>query len=217
MDADTRWLLRLAVGCLAAMVFSFALLDAPLAACVQVHDTHPAIWNQILALLEYAMGIEPWRWLGTTVLVAGTVISRAVPRWHGAAKKWLLVTLAHFIASNLMIWGKHFSGRLRPHEWHGGAQWLHHGGSFPSGHMTFVGSLALPIAILYPRTRNAVLALLAFVGCARIAVSAHWASDVFAGAALTALVTWVCADAVRRAPWPAQSPEPMLPPPPASP
>ena len=37
--------------------------------------------------------------------------------------------------------------------------------------MTFVGSLALPIAILYPRTRNAMLAVLAFVGCARIAVS----------------------------------------------
>jgi hypothetical protein len=45
-------------------------------------------------------------------------------------------------------------------------------------------------------------------------VSAHWASDVFAGVALTALVTWVCADAVRRAPWPASPPSP---PPPASP
>lgn len=203
MEADTRWLLRLAVACLAAMLLSFALLDAPLAAWVKAHDTHPAVWNQILAALEYAMGIEPWRWLGTTVLVAGTLISRAVPRWEGAAKKWLLVTLAHFVASNLMIWGKHFSGRLRPHEWHHGAQWLQHGGSFPSGHLTFVGSLALPIAVIYPRSRNAMLAVIAYVGCARIAVSAHWASDVFAGIALTALVTWACADAVRRAPWPA--------------
>jgi len=204
MDADTRWLLRLAVACLAAMVLAFAVLDLPLAAWVKAHDTHPAIWNQILAALEYAMGIEPWRWLGTTVLCIGTLISWIVPRWHGAAKKWLLVALSHFVASNLMIWGKHFSGRLRPHEWHHGAQWLQHGGSFPSGHLTFVGSLAFPVAVIYPRTRNAVFAIVAFVGCARIAVSAHWASDVFAGIALTALVTWACADAVRRAPWPAR-------------
>jgi len=210
MDADTRWLLRLAVACLAAMMLSFAILDAPLAAWVKAHDTHPAIWNQILAALEYAMGIEPWRWLGTTVLVAGTLISRAVPRWEGAAKKWLLVTLAHFVASNLMIWGKHFTGRLRPHEWHHGAQWLQHGGSFPSGHLTFVGSLALPLAVIYPRSRNAMLAVIAYVGCARIAVSAHWASDVFAGIALTSLVTWACADAVRRAPWPAPPSSPPL-------
>ena len=67
--------------------------------------------------------------------------------------------------------------------------------------MTFVGSLALPIAI--SRSRNAVLAIIAYVGCARVAVSAHWASDVFAGVAVAALVTWACADAVRRAPWPA--------------
>ncbi|HET9987959.1 MAG TPA: phosphatase PAP2 family protein [Kofleriaceae bacterium] len=213
MDGDTRWLLRLTVGCLAAMTLSLALLDGPLAAWVKAHDTHPAIWDQLLATLEYAIGIEPWRWLGTTILVAGTLISRAVPRWEGAAKKWLLVTLSHFVASNLMIWDKHFSGRLRPHEWHTGAQWLQHGGSFPSGHMTLVGSLALPIAVIYPRTRNAMLGMLAFVGCARIAVSAHWASDVFAGLALTAFVTWACADAVRRAPWPS----PPSPPPPASP
>src|SRR5512141_1828855 len=147
MDADTRWLLRLGVVCTVASALSIGLLDRPLAAWVNSHDTHPAIWNQLLALLEYAMGIEPWRWLGTTVLVAGTLISRAVPRWEGAAKKWLLVTLSHFIASNLMIWGKHFSGRLRPHEWRIGSMWLQHGGSFPSGHMTFVGSLALPIAV----------------------------------------------------------------------
>lgn len=202
---ETRWLLRLALGSTILCALSLALFDAPLAAWVKAHDTHPTIWGTILLFLEYAMGIEPWRWLGTTVLVAGTLISRAVPRWHDAAKKWLVVALSHFIAVNLMMWGKHFSGRLRPHEWKVGAIWLQHGGSFPSGHMTFVGSLALPIAVLYPRSRPAVLAIIAYVGAARIMMSAHWASDVFAGIAMTALVAWLCADAVRRAPWPSIS------------
>ncbi len=203
MESDPRWLLRLAIASVVMCVLGVTVLDRPVAAWVASHELHPGIWNHTLATFEYAVGIEPWRWLGTTVLVTGTLLARFVPRWHGAAKVWLYITLTHFVAVNLMMWGKHFTGRLRPHEWHVGSTWLQHGGSFPSGHVALIGSVALPIAIRYPRARTAMLAIVAFVACARVAVGAHWLSDVFAGVALCAAVSWVCEEAVRRAPWPA--------------
>jgi membrane-associated phospholipid phosphatase len=80
--------------------------------------------------------------------------------------------------------------------------WREHGGSFPSGHITLIGSVIVPLAVIYPRARVPVLVFLGFVGCARIAVAAHWASDVLGGVALVALVTWVCAELVHPLRWP---------------
>jgi membrane-associated phospholipid phosphatase len=56
----------------------------------------------------------------------------------------------------------------------------------------------IPLAVMYPRTRP-LLAVVAFAACARIAVNAHFLSDVFGGLALTAGVTWLCAATLRRA------------------
>ena len=112
------------------------------------------------------------------------------PRWHRFAKTWLFVTLSHFISVNLMMWSKHLTGRLRPAEWHYGEVWRQHGGSFPSGHVSLIGSVLIPFAVIYPRGRLPALIFLGFVGCARIAVSAHWTSDVCGGIALVAIVTW---------------------------
>lgn len=178
------------------------VFDTPVAHYVATHDTHPAAWNDALVTLEYASGFEPWRWVGTTILVLGVILSRAHPRWHAAAKAWLFVTLSHFVATNGMIWGKHLTGRLRPWEWQRGSSWWQGGGSFPSGHIALIGSIALPLAILYPRTRTAMFAVLAFTMVARVMAGAHWTSDVFGGVVLVALSTWACAVAVERAPWP---------------
>lgn len=200
---ETRWLLRLAAVSAVACAVAIAWIDRPLAAWIATRDTAPAAWNTALSFFEYAIGIEPWRWLGTLVLVGGTFATRAVPRWHHAAKPWLFVTLSHVISVNVMMWGKFATGRLRPHEWNHRAEWWLRGGAFPSGHITLVGSLIVPLAVLFPRARLPTAIFLAFVACARIAVGAHWASDVFGGLALVAIVTWACAVIVRRASWPA--------------
>ena len=196
------WLLRLAVASAVMCALGIVWFDMPVARYVATHDTHPTAWSNALVTLEYASGFEPWRWVGTTILVLGVIVSRAIPRWHGAAKAWLFVTLTHFVASNAMIWGKHITGRVRPSEWHYGTSWWQHGGAFPSGHIALIGSIALPLAILYPRTRNWMFLVIAFTGCARVMASAHWTSDVFGGIVLVALSTWACAVAVQRAPWP---------------
>jgi len=135
------WLLRLAVASAVMCALGIVWFDMPVARYVATHDTHPTAWSNALVTLEYASGFEPWRWVGTTILVLGVIVSRAIPRWHGAAKAWLFVTLTHFVASNAMIWGKHITGRVRPSEWHYGTSWWQHGGAFPSGHIALIGSI----------------------------------------------------------------------------
>jgi len=204
---DTRWLLRVAAVATIATVVSIALLDEPIAG-IGVHREPWPIWDAVIAVGEYAIGIEPWKWLGVCVLAAGVIATRVVPRWHAHAIAWLFVAASHLLARNVMMWGKHLTGRLRPTEWHGGPTFFQHGGSFPSGHVMLFGSLLLPIAVLYPRARLACCIAVAFVMVARIGVHAHFISDVTVGLALTALVTWACAAALRNLPWPTRPASP---------
>ena len=173
-----------------------AFIDQPLARWLASFDTHPHAWERAVGVLEYAIGLEPWKWLGVTVLVAGAVGSMLWRRQAAAA--WLTVASSHLLARNLMLWGKTLTGRLRPSEWHGGATWFHGGSSFPSGHVVLFASLALPLAVLYPRLRVLVVVPI-FAAVARIMAHAHFASDVVGAFALCAAVTALCTWAVERA------------------
>lgn len=172
-----------------------AVVDAPVAHWVAAHETHGDTFSAILHVLEYAIGLEPWRWIGVCVLVAGVLATQLVWRAHRAI--WLLVASTHLLATNLMWWGKLAFGRLRPSEWHGGATFFQDGGSFPSGHVVLFASIALPIAITYPRARW-LIAVPVFAMIARVMANAHFVSDVVAGMSLAAATTGLCATAVRR-------------------
>jgi membrane-associated phospholipid phosphatase len=77
--------------------------------------------------------------------------------------------------------------------------WFRDGGySFPSGHITLFASICIPLAVMYPRARP-LLVIVLFAMCARVAVNAHFLSDVLGGLALTLAVTWLCAVMLRRA------------------
>ncbi|UDL95096.1 phosphatase PAP2 family protein [Lichenihabitans sp. PAMC28606] len=56
--------------------------------------------------------------------------------------------------------------------------------SFPSGHAATVFSVAIALGALAPRWRIALLLLATLVAVSRVAVEAHYVSDVVAGAAL---------------------------------
>jgi membrane-associated phospholipid phosphatase len=58
-------------------------------------------------------------------------------------------------------------------------------------------SIVLPIVVIYPRTRP-LLAVVGFVMIAKLAVNAHFVSDVVAGLAFVAAATWLSAIVVRR-------------------
>lgn len=53
--------------------------------------------------------------------------------------------------------------------------------AFPSGHAVHMGALASAATALQPRYRNAVWAVTSTLALSRIAILAHWTSDVLAG------------------------------------
>jgi membrane-associated phospholipid phosphatase len=61
--------------------------------------------------------------------------------------------------------------------------------SFPSGHSATATSLALTLALLYPRGRYLFIALAALACYQRIDASAHYLSDCLTGAAIACAVT----------------------------
>jgi membrane-associated phospholipid phosphatase len=188
------WITAAASAAIAAL--AIVTIDEPVARWVFARDTWPPLWNDGIGWLEYAGGLEPWKWLGIVVLVGGVLVSTALQRGQRA---WMFVALVHLLTRTAVFWMKPLTGRLRPYEWvtRGGHTFFRDGASFPSGHVGLFASLALPLAVLYPRLRIPAIALVAYVMLARVAVSAHFVSDVFAGLALVAAFTAACSPLVQ--------------------
>lgn len=190
-----RHLLALAVASTLLAALAIAFVDQPIARWIAAHD-QSALWERVVTILEYPTGIRPWTWTIPLVLAGGTLLALAVRPWRGTARSWMYIALVYLLTRNLMAWGKFLTGRYRPSQWVaiGGDTFGHvgHGGAFPSGHVTVFGGLVLPLVMIAPRTRP-LLVLIPFVMIARVAVLAHFVSDVLGGLALTALVAWACA------------------------
>jgi undecaprenyl-diphosphatase len=195
-----RALLYTAAVATGLTILCIIVVDEPVARWLATRDAWPAMWAQILRVLEYPLGIEPYKWIGVYVMVAGALASLLVPRLRFMASAWVLVALVHLIGRNVMMYVKPLTGRLRPSQWtsFGGDAWFRdgYGFSFPSGHVILFASIILPLVLLYPRLRP-LLALVAFAMIARVVVNAHFLSDVFGGLAVTAAATWSCARFVR--------------------
>jgi undecaprenyl-diphosphatase len=86
---------------------------------------------------------------------------------------------------------KFLIGRARPKLFdHGGSLHFqpftatHDFNSFPSGHSTTMGAVAMVLMLWFPKARVPVFLLCAFLAVTRIAARAHYPSDVVAGFAL---------------------------------
>ena len=196
---ERRYLLVIAAVSTALAPLAIAFVDKPVALWIAAHDESP-LWSWLVGVLEYPVGIAPWTWTLPILLVLGVLGSLAVVRWRRHARAWMYVAIVYLLTRNLLGWSKTLSGRLRPFQWvhtGGGSTFGHVGDgvSFPSGHVTVFGGLILPLVIIEPRARP-LLALIPFVMVARVAVLAHFVSDVLAGLALTSLVAWAFAPLV---------------------
>jgi undecaprenyl-diphosphatase len=177
------------------------VIDQPFARWLATRETWPPLWDEGIRILEYPLGIEPYKWAGVWVLVVGSIVTLAVPRLQAAAFAFTLVTLVHLTGRILMLWLKFAFGRRRPSQWleaGGDTFWHDNAWSFPSGHVILFASIVVPIAVVYPRMRP-LLAIAVFAMTARVMVSAHFVSDVLAGYALIALLTWAYARLLQRA------------------
>lgn len=182
----------------AAFILAIALFALDREAALLGRSTPPAVRS----ILDYVTDIGLIAWYFYPALLL-TIVLLLSPRPEGHAarlrQRRLAVHAAYATASlglattitHLLKW---LLGRARPPlmEAEGvfGFEWLRMGQafeSFPSGHSNNMGVVAVLLAIWFPALRWPILACGAALAATRIAVEAHFPSDVVAGFAIGAL------------------------------
>jgi len=191
--------LLIAAAALAALAaLAIPTIDPPVARLLAGYEPSP-LWASGVGILEWVIGYPLHPLAVSFVLVAATLAAMAVPRWRTLAPPAIFLAGTHVFSRYLTGQLKDLTGRLRPTEWlarGGDATFFRDGVAFPSGHVALFAGLAIPIAILLPRARP-VLAAVVFIAAARVAVNAHFVSDTLAAAALVALIAWAVGLGVR--------------------
>jgi undecaprenyl-diphosphatase len=178
-------------------------------------------------VLEFAAGLPPWLvdwayevtdfgrsgWilvpLGTLIILIALFASPALDHMSRAALAMVVARLGYvFIAVGLpglvstMV--KRWIGRVRPSAAGPFAyepfSWRPDYASFPSGHATTAFAALVAFGAVFPRTRPVLWVYALLIAASRVVVSAHYPSDVIAGAACGAFGALLVRDwfAVRR-------------------
>lgn len=193
------WLLWVAAITAVLSVVCILVVDQPVARLLAEYE--PArVWDRGIELLEWGVGLPVFRWLSGVLLVLGMIVTVVVPRWRVRAPAWMFLAASHVLAQVSTRYIKEWTGRLRPLEWlkqGGGETFLWEKGiSFPSGHVAIFASVVIPFVALFPRWWP-LLGVAVYAMVARVAVDAHFLSDVLGGITLVCLVTWLCGWAIR--------------------
>lgn len=120
--------------------------------------------------------------------------------WHHIFLKFYFVFTVIAFSGLLAILFKNLIGRARPvlHEnfevWQSlPFEGVYHYASFPSGHSTTVGALAAALFLIAPRVGYIFAPIAVWVAVSRVAVGAHFPSDVLAGFSMGIVFTWIYA------------------------
>ena len=179
---------------------SMAVIDQPVARAIAGYQPL-GFWDSGIVALEWGILLPVFKWALAIGFAVGMLACVIVPSLRRFAPAWMFLAAAHLLARIAMVQLKYATDRLRPYEWlkRGGATFFrdHSGLSFPSGHVVSFASIAIPLAVLFPRARAVLLAVVAYVVAARVVANAHWVSDTLAGISLVCVVTWACGWAIR--------------------
>jgi membrane-associated phospholipid phosphatase len=164
-------------------------------------------------VLEFAAGLPPWLvdwaygvtdfgrsgWiltpLGTLIILIAFVASPALDHMSRALLAMVVARLGYvFIAVGLpglvSTVVKRWIGRVRPSDAGPFAyepfSWRPDYASFPSGHATTAFAALVAFGAVFPRTRPVLWVYALLIAASRVVVSAHYPSDVIAGAAFGA-------------------------------
>jgi membrane-associated phospholipid phosphatase len=206
-------------------LFSLALMagfavDAPVALAVR----NAPEWLSTAGARVTWIGQTDWQAIILITLMVVYALARPDPRSAARAQRLLQVTTACFLL--ILLTGiavqvlKHGFGRPRPGALSELSPYIlapfgfqSGWNSFPSGHSTTMGALAVLAAHLWPRGKWIAIAFALFVGASRVIVAKHFPSDVIAGLGLGAVLSiwmlnrWQAAGAVPRAPRPLRQPK----------
>ncbi|MAM10268.1 MAG: phosphatase [Rhizobiaceae bacterium] len=172
-------------------LLSFAALDGPVASA---RDAMSASFQDVAVRLT-DLTTSPWILVtsGAVTLGALAVLARA----GRTSARYRAVHVAHqavYVFSTVALASasvnvvKRLIGRARPslfdsvgdlHFRFGG--WAYDYASFPSGHATTSGAVFAALALLFPRMGPVFASLAIFFAYARVAVGAHYPSDISTG------------------------------------
>jgi membrane-associated phospholipid phosphatase len=176
---------NMVIGSIAALVlvlFSYALVDRTVAMRCQNLDQ---------SIIDVFQWITEWG-KSTGYLIGFFILfiffkyakGRHIPANH-ALFLFISIALSGLITDMI----KPVVGRLRPKMFLEanlyGFDFFHTGwdyNSLPSGHATTVFSLAMALSLFYPKFRLPLFCFALIVGASRVIITAHYVSDVLAGA-----------------------------------
>lgn len=198
--APPRVLALPALLLLAAILLSIAFIDRPLAR--YFHAADPALRQFFTFITQFGLG--KGYLIVTAVLFVACRAAAALARSAALAVRlrflaWRALYLFAAVAGSglavdivKLIFGRArpkllfadgiygFSwGALRADYW-----------SFPSGHATTAGALAVALSLLWPRLWPLFAAAALLVAASRIIITEHYLSDVLAGAACGGVIAW---------------------------
>lgn len=167
--------------------------------------------NRIFELIT-ELGKSDWiLYLSGGVILVFTVFT--ADRYSGELHRvWhRLFLTAYFIFTSVAFSGlitmglKYIFGRLRPPYVDGALPWEaepftagYKFASFPSGHSTTSGALAMALALLFPRFSGLFLTLGVVIASSRSFIGVHFPSDVAMGLAIGGGFTWIYARSFAR-------------------
>ena len=202
-------LLAWILGTVLAAAISMAFVDRPVARFF--HDSDPRM-HAIFAFIT-KFGLSGGYLIVSSVLFVGLRVAAAKGRDAVRARQLLLnayralfvfvAVIASGLATDLL---KVICGRARPkllfsddlYGFFWGATRADYW-SFPSGHATTIAALATALFLLWPRGLLLYVVAALLVMASRVALDAHYLSDVIAGAAIGGAVAWAAWLAFARA------------------
>lgn len=155
-------------------------------------------WSQLLAparvepwlTLSYAMNFLGGGWFGVFAVPLGGTLALVLVKRRWAAMTFLL---ASAFSAACVQGAKHLFGRARPQDIIVTTDF----GSFPSGHVANAATIAVVLAIIFPRVWVMVAGgmWVVLMAISRTHLSAHWLSDTAGGALIGAGAAFVVAAA----------------------
>ncbi|HEY4177148.1 MAG TPA: phosphatase PAP2 family protein [Kofleriaceae bacterium] len=196
-----RAFLWIAIAAGLLTVVNVLVLDRPFGLLMAQYEPSP-IWDRGIDALELGIGLNTFPWFSCIVLATTMMIAAALPKTRVTVPALAFITATHLVGQLLTGHIKDWTGRMRPLQWIKAGMpetswaWVK-AYSFPSGHVSIFASLIIPLVAVNPRRLWPLLVIPLYACCARLAVDAHWLSDVTGSIALVCGLTWVLGALIR--------------------